>query len=131
MFFTLNPADGRPVYLQIIDQVRTAIVAGRLRQGDRLPPIRQLAETLRVNRNTVAKSYTELERSGVVEMRVGEGTFVLKAISTLNAEEAERQFAPFVDGLVVQAYHLRIAEDEVVRVVKERIGQFRKERASE
>ena len=89
MFFTLNPADGRPVYLQIIDQVRTAMAAGRLRKDDRPPPIGQLAETLRVNRNTVAKAYQMLERDGIVVSRKGVGTFVTN--SDLSISERERR----------------------------------------
>ena len=68
--------DGRPVYQQIADQIREAVAARRLEAGMRLPPIRELAQQLGVNRDTVAVAYEALARSGVVESTVGRGTFV-------------------------------------------------------
>jgi GntR family transcriptional regulator len=67
---------GVPFYRQIIDQVRSAIAIGRLSPGDRLPTVRQLAVDLSVNPNTVARAYTELELTGLVETQMGSGTFV-------------------------------------------------------
>ena len=67
---------GVPFYRQIIDQVRSAIATGRLSPGDRLPTVRQLAVDLSVNPNTVARAYTELELTGLVETQMGSGTFV-------------------------------------------------------
>ena len=92
MYFALNPADSRPVYQQIVDQVKKAVASGRLVKGNRLPPIRRLAEMLRVNRNTVSRAYMELERAGVVETRVGEGTFI--APSSVRFTAAERARLP-------------------------------------
>jgi GntR family transcriptional regulator len=65
------------VYRQIMDQVRRMIVAGRLEPGEKLPSVRDLAATLQINPLTVGKAYSELERSGIVEMRRGLGMFVL------------------------------------------------------
>jgi GntR family transcriptional regulator len=67
---------GVPFYRQIIDQVRSAIATGTLTPGDRLPTVRQLAVDLSVNPNTVARAYTELELTGLVETQMGSGTFV-------------------------------------------------------
>ena len=61
MIFQLNFKSGKPVYLQLVDQIKAAAATGGLRVGEPLPPIRPLAEQLRVNRNTIAKAYTELE----------------------------------------------------------------------
>ena len=71
MRLQLNFKSGKPVYLQIVDQVRAAVAAGSIRAGEPLPSIRPLAEELRVNRNTVAKAYTELESQGVIETAAG------------------------------------------------------------
>jgi DNA-binding transcriptional MocR family regulator len=68
--------DGRPVYRQIADHIRREIEADRFAPGSRLPPIRDLARTLKVNRDTVALAYEELAAAGVVESAVGRGTFV-------------------------------------------------------
>src|SRR5216683_7494638 len=67
---------GKPVYLQLVDQIRYAAASGGLRAGEPLPSIRPLAEELRVNRNTVAKAYAELESQGVIETVAGKGCFV-------------------------------------------------------
>ena len=76
MQLTINTADPRPIYVQIMDEVRRAIVLDTLRPEDPLPSVRQLAGDLRVNPNTVAQAYRELERSGTVYVRRGQGTFV-------------------------------------------------------
>src|SRR5436309_15490928 len=76
MRFQLNFKSGKPVYLQMVDQVKAAAASGAVRAGDPLPTIRPLAEELRVNRNTVAKAYAELESQGVIETIAGKGCFV-------------------------------------------------------
>ena len=76
MRFQLNFKSGKPVYLQLVDQVKAAAASGAVRRGEGLPSIRPLAETLRVNRNTVAKAYAELESQGIIETVAGKGCFV-------------------------------------------------------
>jgi GntR family transcriptional regulator len=72
----IDPADGRPIYIQIMDEIRRGIVLGTWRDDEPLPSVRQLAVQLRVNPNTVAQAYRELEREGVIYMRRGQGSFV-------------------------------------------------------
>ena len=74
--FQIDFKSGKPVYLQLVDQIRYAAASGALRPGDPLPSIRPLAEELRVNRNTIAKAYTELESQGVIETIPGKGCFL-------------------------------------------------------
>src|SRR5438128_2184037 len=74
--FSLDPKSGVPIYRQIQDQVRYGIAAGKLRPGEQLPTVRQLAVDLSVNPNTVIKAYTELERQGVLTTEQGSGTYV-------------------------------------------------------
>ena len=76
MLININPTSHRPIYLQIVDEVRRAIAVGTLRTDDPLPSVRQTAADLRVNPNTVSQAYRELEREGVVHVRRGRGTFV-------------------------------------------------------
>ena len=75
MLIDLDPRDPSPIYVQIVDEVRRALVLGTLAPDDPLPSIRQLAAELRVNPNTVAQAYRELERAGLVRVRRGQGTF--------------------------------------------------------
>ena len=72
----LDPRDRTPIYAQLERGLRAAIATGRLRRGDQLPTVRQLAVELRVNANTIARVYGELERAGVLETRRGVGSFV-------------------------------------------------------
>ena len=76
MRFQLNFKSGKPVYLQLVDQVKAAAASGAVQPGEPLPSIRPLAEELRVNRNTVAKAYTELESQRIIETIAGKGCFV-------------------------------------------------------
>ena len=87
MQLSINTTDPRPIYVQIMDEVRRALVVGTLRPEDPLPSVRQLAADLRLNPNTVAQAYRELERDGLVYVRRGQGTFVAERTSG----EAERR----------------------------------------
>ena len=74
--FSLDMADGAPIYRQIIRQIEYAILSGRLKSGDKLPTIRSLAVELKTNPNTIAKAYGELEIRGILATQVGSGTFI-------------------------------------------------------
>jgi GntR family transcriptional regulator len=76
MLISLRPGDPRPIYQQVVDEVRRALVVGVLTDNDPLPSIRQLAVEIKVNPNTVKQAYQELERLGIVYVRRGAGTFV-------------------------------------------------------
>lgn len=76
MKVSINTTDPRPIYQQIMDEIRRALVLGSLQPGDALPSIRQLASELRVNPNTVAQAYRELERDGTAYVQRGQGTFI-------------------------------------------------------
>src|SRR5438045_7252032 len=76
MMLQINFKSGKPVYLQVVDQIKSAAASGALRSGEPLPSIRPLAEQLRVNRNTIAKAYAELESQGVIETVAGKGCFL-------------------------------------------------------
>jgi GntR family transcriptional regulator len=76
MLVNLDSRDGRPLYLQIMDEVRRAVSVGTLRPEDPLPSVRELAGELVINPRTVSQAYRELEREGIVYVRRGQGTFV-------------------------------------------------------
>jgi GntR family transcriptional regulator len=76
----LDPADARPLYLQILEEVRRALVVGTLRAEDPLPSVRELASQLVVNPRTVLQAYRELEREGVIYVKRGQGTFVAPGV---------------------------------------------------
>ena len=87
MKIRLSHADGRPLYVQIMDEVRSGLVRGSLRPEDALPSVRELSSSLRVNPRTVSQAYAALERDGVVLVRHGKGTFVAPGV---RPDERER-----------------------------------------
>jgi GntR family transcriptional regulator len=124
MYFELNFKSGKPTYLQILEQVKYALATGALRPGDQLPSVRALAEQLRINRNTVAKAYGELEHEGVVRTEQGKGVFCCAGGSELDGRARRRMVSQALDGVVVQAYHLRVGAADLSRLLKERIEAF-------
>jgi GntR family transcriptional regulator len=124
MMIQLNFKSGKPVYLQVVDQVKAAAASGALRAGEPLPSIRPLAEQLRVNRNTVAKAYTELEGQGVIETIAGRGCFLKENQSPFRKDIRLKMVAEEIDGAIVQAHHLRVEEKDFLDLVKERLAAF-------
>jgi len=129
MLFSITFKSGKPVYLQLVDQVRAAAASGTLRTGDALPSIRPLAEELRVNRNTVAKAYAELEAQGVIETLPGKGCFIREGQSPLRKDARRRALAETLDAAVVQAHHLQVDRDDFLRLAEERYDAIQHKRA--
>ncbi len=121
MLIQLNFKSGKPVYLQVVDQVKAAAASGALRVGEPLPSIRPLAEQLRVNRNTVAKAYAELEGQGIIEASAGRGCFLKGNHSPLRKDVRLKMLAGAIDEAIVQAHHLQVGEKEFLGLVKERL----------
>jgi GntR family transcriptional regulator len=124
MLIQLNFKSGLPVYLQVVEQVKAAAASGALRPGEPLPSIRPLAEQLRINRNTVAKAYAELEGQGVIETVAGRGCFLKENHSPYRKEVRLKMLAEDIDAAIVQAHHLQVGEKEFLTVVKERLERF-------
>ena len=120
MTFHINFKSGKPVYLQLADQVKAAVASGALRAGDPLPSIRPLAESIRVNRNTIAKAYTELESQGVIEALPGKGCFIKENNSPLKKDVRRKLLVEEIDQAIVQAHHLQVPRGEFIELVRER-----------
>jgi GntR family transcriptional regulator len=125
----LNFKSGKPVYLQVVDQVKSAAASGAIRSGESLPSIRPLAEELRVNRNTVAKAYAELESQGVIETIAGKGCFVRANSSPFKKTVRLELLTREIDGAVTQAHHLMVGKVEFLRLAQERFDVFENQRA--
>lgn len=97
MNIKVSPGGNHPIYKQIIDQVRQAVSSGQLEVGASLPSVRQLAEELVINHNTVAKAYAELVREGTLKSQHGRGVFVAKRRSFFSAAERKRRFQNALD----------------------------------
>jgi GntR family transcriptional regulator len=102
--FDIDPRDPTPIYAQLDRGLRAAIAGGRLRPGDQLPTVRQLAVELRVNANTVARVYSDLERAGVLETRRGVGSFIrASAAEARPRDEHRRRLRAFVTRVLADA----------------------------
>ena len=131
MRFHLDYKSGKPVYLQLVDQVKAAAASGALKPGDPLPSIRPLAESMRVNRNTVAKAYSELERQRVIETLAGKGCFVSDTTSSPYKKEARLDLlAKDLDAAVVQAHHLQVGRPDFLRLAETRFDAFARQRGA-
>ena len=124
MEFRIEPASRIPIYRQVAGQVREAIATGRLRDGDKLPSVRELSRTLVVNPNTVARVYTELEREGVLYTRPGLGVFVTRPRSELTKRARRQRLVQTLDSLLTEAVHLGFTAAEVQELLAERTKRF-------
>lgn len=132
MLFKINFKSGMPVYLQLVDQVKAAAASGALQPGEALPSIRPLAEELRLNRNTVAKAYSELESLGVIETLPGKGCFLKQNHSPLRKEIRRKLLIEEIDQAIVMAHHLQVPGPEFLELVQERLELLEdKRRANE
>ena len=133
MLFQLDFKAGKPVYLQLVDQVRVAAAAGAVRPGEPLPGIRPLAVELRVNRNTVAKAYAELESQGVIETIAGKGCFIRAPHSPFTKDVRDELLANMLDTAVIHAHHLQIGKDDFLKAAEDRFDalEHRRARAAE
>src|SRR2546421_13021537 len=122
--FQVDANQPTPLYAQLERSIRFAIATGRLRSGDQLPTVRQLAVDLRVNANTVAKVYLTLEREGVLVTRRGVGTFIAESVpKSAHAGQRERRLAAHIDRFLTDSaalgYSPREAVNELTRRLKE------------
>ena len=122
MRLQINYKSGMPIYLQVVDQIKAAAASGALRPGEALPTIRPLAEELRVNRNTIAKAYAELESLGVIETLPGRGCFLKENHSALRKEVRRKLLIVEIDQAIVQAHHLQVPRHEFLELVHERMN---------
>jgi GntR family transcriptional regulator len=127
--FQLNFRSGKPVYLQLVDQVKAAAASGAVQTGEPLPSVRALGEELRVNRNTVAKAYAELDSQRVIETVAGKGCFVRATSSPFKKDVRLKLLAQEIDDAVVQAHHLQIAKSEFLRLADDRFDAFEQKRS--
>src|SRR5213082_1189307 len=120
----LDSRDATPLYAQLERALRAAIAAGKLRAGDQLPTVRQLAVDLRVNANTVGRVYITLEREGVLATKRGVGTFIADAApKSAPSEHRERRLGILADRFLTEATSLGFSPREVIRHLSRRLKE--------
>jgi GntR family transcriptional regulator len=118
---SIDTRDRTPIYAQLDRALRAAIVTGRLRPGDQLPTVRQLAVDLQINANTVARVYAELEREGVLETRRGVGSFVSTSPGVArSAAEHTKRLRAFVTRLLADAAAAGFNHEEILAELEDR-----------
>lgn len=130
MLLHINFKSGKPAYLQLVDQVKAAAASGALQPGEPLPSIRPLAEELRLNRNTIAKAYSELENQGVIETLPGKGSFLKENHSPLRKEIRRKLLIEEIDQAIVMAHHLQVPGPEFLQLLRERMDALANQRRS-
>jgi len=114
MFITIDETDRRPIYQQVVDEIKALIAAGELPQGSSLPPVRQVAADLGVNLNTIAFAYRELQKAGLIKIRHGAGAVVVaQGISQDNEERLQAKLMPALTDLVLSG----LTRAEVIAIV--------------
>lgn len=118
MFLQIDPSRPLPIFSQIMEGVRLAVATGRVFAGERIPSIRDLAVELRVNPNTVARAYQELERSGLIESRRGMGYFVNAELNGSLADHERRKLLETrIEELLSAALELGFGPEDVIAAI--------------
>ena len=128
MTLDLDPQSPVPLYLQIVEQVRRLLALGALKPGDRFLTVRELGVKARVNRNTAARAVAELERSGLVRTRVGQGTFIAETPLTISPNERETALDSAIETLLVEAHTLGVPPEELGWRVQRKLEHFARAR---
>ena len=126
MELNLDPSSPMPLYLQMVEQVRNLIAIGSLRPGDRLPAVRALAARARVNRNTAARAVQRLEQEGLVQARVGQGTFVLDTANQIDPAIRDKAVNDLMDRVIREAATLGVPLEELGWRLSRRVELFRR-----
>jgi len=124
MQIRIDNASDRPVYQQIIDQVKRDVASGRLVRDEKLPTVRQLAGQLVINPNTIAKSYQQLEREGIIVTKPGAGAFVANLDSNLSGSVKKKLICEDLERAVVDAFHMQIDSQTLLKWFGEAIKKF-------
>jgi len=124
MQIRIDNASDRPIYQQIIDQVKRDIAIGRLIKEEKLPTVRQLAGQLAINPNTIAKAYQQLEREGIIVTRPGAGAFVANLDSDLSGSVKKKLICEDLERAAVDAFHMQIDSNTLLKWFNEQIGKF-------
>ncbi|NAS11131.1 GntR family transcriptional regulator [Poritiphilus flavus] len=116
--FRLDPKTGIPFYRQIIDQIKFGIASGNLKTGEQLPTVRSLAVELKVNLNTIAKAYKELEIQNILETHQGTGTFINENKVKISAREKEEKLKDICSEFSSIAYSYGFSVDDIIDQLK-------------
>lgn len=119
-----------PIYRQIIDQIRYQVITGVLREGDKVPSVRELAARLAVNQNTILKVYNELCRENLLRVERGDGTYVSSGLQTIAANERQRMVADILREAAVLAVQLEVPPEQIIELLRKEYDAIVAQRGS-
>lgn len=118
IFIRIEPSSSVPIYRQIIDQIRYQVVTGVLREGDKVPSVRELAGRLAVNQNTILKVYNELCRQNVLRIERGDGTYVSSSRQSISAAERKKAVANILREAATLAVQLELPIEQAAELLQ-------------
>ena len=118
MYIVVDENDRRPIYQQVVDEIKSLIARGELIEGAALPPVRQVAADLGVNLNTIATAYRELQREGLISVRHGAGAVVA---STTAQEKSDDELRKPLRAALTQFVLAGLPRAEIMAVVAEEL----------
>jgi GntR family transcriptional regulator len=124
MYVTIDERDARPLYQQLVDEIKTLIARGELAEGTTLPPVRQVASDLGVNLNTVAFAYRRLQKEGLIRVRHGSGA---KVISQTIKEKPEDRLRSQLRTALTQLILAGLKQSEIKSLINEELDKLLKE----
>lgn len=122
--FKLDLSSDDPIYLQIVDQTKDAIVSGFLKEGDQMPSIREMAKTLLVNQSTVTRAYRELEELGIIKTVAGRGTFIF--LDSRKIKWEKEKMNEKLKSVFRECIFYEYTEDEIIKIYRETVEEGRK-----
>ena len=125
----IEPSSSVPIYRQIIDQIRYQVAAGVLREGDKVPSVRELAAKLAVNQNTILKVYNELCRQNVLRIERGDGTYVSSGRQAVSAAEKKKAVSNVLREAAVLAVQLELPIDQASELLRKEYENIVSQRA--
>ena len=109
----LDYRDAKPIYIQIMDNLRTQIAAGVLQPGDKLPSVRELAAKLSINPNTIQRAYREMEQMGMIQTLPGKGCFICGAAASPDWQKLDSAVAALLSqGVTLEEILKRIGGND-------------------
>ena len=123
MWLSINEKDNRPIYLQIVNQLKEQVSNGILKPGDELPSVRELADSLGINLHTVRSAYLKLRDQGVIDLHLGRRAKIAKIQHSLSAKVVEAQLEQKIKELITDASLLGLSPDEIRDLVSRQLDR--------
>ncbi|MCK4886616.1 MAG: GntR family transcriptional regulator [Planctomycetes bacterium] len=124
MQIKINNASAWPAYQQVVDQIKRDVALGRLKKGQQLPTVRQLAGELTLNPNTIGKAYRQLEQENIIYTRAGAGAFIADIDNQLNKSVRRNLIIDQLEHAAVDAFHMQITKAELRKWFEGILGEF-------